>query len=123
MPGARVRLLAAWLAYYRRQRLAGKLNLLFLSLFVVLLLNVLAVFVSLSIVYASNAALWKLERFESRVGAIERTLLRFRISHERGDALGVAYARQAMPALLGEMLAPCGDAGLVAGPDGLVACG
>lgn len=37
--------------------------------------------------------------------------------------LGVAYARQAMPALLGEMLAPCGDAGLVAGPDGLVACG
>ena len=89
MPGARVRLLAAWLAYYRRQRLAGKLNLLFLSLFVVLLLNVLAVFVSLSIVYASNAALWKLERFESRVGAIERTLLRFRISHERGDALVV----------------------------------
>lgn len=81
--------LAAWLAYYRRQRLAGKLNLLFLSLFVVLLLNVLAVFVSLSIVYASNAALWKLERFESRVGAIERTLPRFRISHERGDALVV----------------------------------
>ena len=37
--------------------------------------------------------------------------------------LGVAYPRQAMPALLREMLAPCGDAGLVAGPDGLVACG
>ncbi len=90
-----------WLEYYRRQRLAGKLNLLFLSLFTVLLLNVFAVFVSLSMVYTSNAALWKLERFESRVGAIERTLLRFRISHERGDALAV----RDLMASAGELLA------------------
>ena len=90
-----------WLEYYRRQRLAGKLNLLFLSLFTVLLLNVFAVFVSLSMVYTTNAALWKLERFESRVGAIERTLLRFRISHERGDALAV----RDLMASAGELLA------------------
>ncbi len=90
-----------WLEYYRRQRLAGKLNLLFLSLFTVLLLNVFAVFVSLYMVYTSNAALWKLERFESRVGAIERTLLRFRISHERGDALAV----RDLMASAGELLA------------------
>ena len=76
-------------AYYRRQRIAGKLNLLSLFLVVVLAANALAVFVSLYLLYASNSALWTLERFESRVGMIERTLLRFRISHDRADALAV----------------------------------
>ena len=75
------------IAYYRRQRIAGKLNLLLFILLSVIIINGLSVLFSWSVVFSRNEALWTLERFEKQVDQIEVALLRFRLSRDRAHAL------------------------------------
>ena len=71
---------------YEKQRLSGKLKFFLLLLLSVLVISGIAVWVSLSLVYVSNASLWAMERYADQVRNVESALLRFRSTHARADA-------------------------------------
>lgn len=77
----------ALLAYYQRQKIAGKLNLVLLLLWSLVLANSVFVFVALYVAYGNARSITTLNTFEKQVDEIRLAQSRFSISHERGDAL------------------------------------
>lgn len=75
------------LTYYERQKIVGRLNLVFLLLLSMLLIGSFLVLLSLYTVYESVESISALGRFEKQIDEIRLAQWRFRVTHERTDAL------------------------------------
>ena len=76
-------------AYYQRQRIAGKLNLVLLLLWSLVLVNSAFVFAGLYVAYDRAQSVLTLNEFEKQIDEIRLAQWRFRYSRERADALAV----------------------------------
>ena len=108
----------ALLAYYERQKIAGKLNLVLLFLWSLVLANSVFVFAALYVAYGNAQSIAKLNSFEKQVDEIRLAQSRFRVSHERADALTARdlldQARETLSRLPADVL----NAPEVVGPGG-----
>lgn len=108
----------ALLAYYERQKIAGKLNLVLLFLWSLVLANSVFVFAALYVAYGNAQSIAKLNGFEKQVDEIRLAQARFRVSHERADALTARdlldQARETLARLPADVL----NAAEVVGPGG-----
>ena len=90
---------------YNQQKIAGKLNLLLFLLMALIVVNSVIVFFSLYVVYTRNENLSALESFVEQVDQVEISQLRFRLSHQREDALSTRYSLNRAQSIL-SMLSP-----------------
>ena len=72
---------------YNPQKIAGKLNLMFLVLMALIVVNSLIVCFSLYVVYTRRVDLFALQNLLQQVDQVESSQLRFRLSNQRKDAL------------------------------------
>ena len=98
------------IAFYNRQKLAGRLNLVILSLLSVTLLSGLMVFLSLYTLYQNTDSISTLARFEKQIDEIRLSLWRYEVTHQRADALAAKdllnRAREVLKHLPPDVLAP-----------------
>lgn len=105
-------------AYYQRQKIAGKLNLVLLLLWSLLLANSVFVFAALYVAYGNAQSVSTLRGFEKQIDEIRLAQWRFRVSQARADALAARdqldHARETMARLPDDVL----NAPEVIGSDG-----
>lgn len=105
-------------AYYQRQKIAGKLNLVLRLLWSLVLANSVFVFAVLYVAYGNTQSVATLTRFEKQVDEIRLAQWRFRVSHERADALAARdqldQARETLARLPADVL----NAPALVGSDG-----
>lgn len=92
-----------FLTYYQRQRIAGKLNLVLLILLALVLANSSFVFFSLYLAYGNNKSVEALYTFEKLIDDIRLAQSRFRLTHERTDALAARDLLDDARATLGRL--------------------
>ena len=73
--------------YYQHQKIAGKLNLVLLLLLSLVLANSAIVFVSLCVAHGNNKSVEMLDTFEKQIDEIRLAQWRFRVTHDRTEAL------------------------------------
>ncbi len=94
--------------YYHRQKIAGKLNLVLLLLWSLLLANSVFVFAALYVAYGNAQSVSTLRGFEKQIDEIRLAQWRFRVSQARADALAARdqldHARETMARLPDDVL-------------------
>ena len=121
LPGNAIRNpVRAFLAYYERKRIAGKLNLVLLLLWSLVLANSVFVLAALYVAQGSTQSIETLNAFEKEIDDVRLAQSRFRVSHERADSLAARdlldRARQTLARVPADVLAAPDTAGPDAAP-------